>query len=350
MARFWEFLRRRLCAAAPQFFALIAAAVCLFAVPWCLSLVMRVVTLTVSDGAQRTLYLPTASVPYALRVAGVSTIAQDDITFTETGNGTAALHVERAFPVQVTADGKTLTHMTVPCTVSEALSRMGIAVNEHDYAEPSLAARVTADTESITLHRVEYREYELDDILPYETQTHYTSLFYRSKDRVMMIQEGKNGIFRGILRDKLIDGEVVETVPVKTLEHTPATPEIVKKYKDGAPVSDLEGPAGITIENGAPSSYSAMYEMKATGYYSARGKGSSGLGLYYGTFAVDPTLIPYGTKVYITSQNGKFVYGWAIATDTGAFIHSNRMQVDLFYETYAESAINGVQQMYVYVP
>lgn len=41
--------------------------------------------------------------------------------------------------------------------------------------------------------------------------------------------------------------------------------------------------------------------------------------------------------MYITSADGKFVYGWAIATDTGAFVQSNRMQVDLFYETYAES-------------
>ena len=104
------------------------------------------------------------------------------------------------------------------------------------------------------------------------------------------------------------------------------------------------------MENNVPSSYSTVYTMKATGYYSPRGRGASGLGLYYGTFAVDPTLIPYGTKVYIVSTDGRFVYGWAIATDTGAFIHQNRMQVDLFYETYAESAANGVKQVYVYVP
>jgi len=56
---------------------------------------------------------------------------------------------------------------------------------------------------------------------------------------------------------------------------------------------------------------------KATGYYSKTGKGSSGLGLGYGTVAVDPDVIPYGTKLYITSTDGKFVYGYAVATDTG---------------------------------
>ena len=57
-------------------------------------------------------------------------------------------------------------------------------------------------------------------------------------------------------------------------------------------VSPLPAPEGITVENNVPSSYSTVYTMKATGYYSPRGRGASGLGLYYGTFAVDPTLIP----------------------------------------------------------
>ncbi len=39
-------------------------------------------------------------------------------------------------------------------------------------------------------------------------------------------------------------------------------------------------------------------------------------------FCVRPDAHSYGTKVYITSADGKFVYGWAIATDTGAFVQS----------------------------
>ena len=115
-------------------------------------------------------------------------------------------------------------------------------------------------------------------------------------------------------------------------------------------ISPLQAPAGITVEDNVPSSYTTVYSMKATGYSSSLGRGASGLGLYCGTFACDPTLIPYGTKVYITSADGRFVYGWAIATDTGAFVQTNRMQVDLFYETYAESAANGVKYVNVYVP
>ena len=209
---------------------------------------------------------------------------------------------------------------------------------------------MTHDTEAITVHRVEYRTYAVDEVVPYETQYQYTSLFYRTQKRVLTIQEGRDGYLNAQMRDRIVDGVVESTEAVQVTKQTDPVPEILKVYGAGVPVSEVEAPDGIEVVNGVPSSYTTVYEMKSTGYYSARGKGASGLGLYYGTFAVDPTLIPYGTKVYIISEDGNFVYGWAIATDTGAFIHSNRMQVDLFYETYEESAANAVGRVLVYIP
>ena len=125
--------------------------------------------------------------------------------------------------------------------------------------------------------------------------------------------------------------------------------KVVLTYGAGVPVSNVSAPAGVTVSNGVPSGYSRVWTTSATGYYSARGKGASGLGLYYGTFAVDPNVIPYGTKVYIASPDGKFVYGWAIATDTGTAVTDGRVGVDLFYETYKESALNWKNEVNVYI-
>ena len=69
------------------------------------------------------------------------------------------------------------------------------------------------------------------------------------------------------------------------------------RYGAGAPVSQLEGPAGVTVENGVPSSYRQVLTGRATAYSASRGRGSSGLGLYEGTVAVDPNVIPYGLSL-----------------------------------------------------
>ena len=120
---------------------------------------------------------------------------------------------------------------------------------------------------------------------------------------------------------------------------------MVKTYGAGAPVSPLTGPDGTTTP---PPATASPYRQGHRLLFQV-GQGSSGLGLGYGTVAVDPDVIPYGTLLYITSTDGSFVYGYAVATDTGIAVQDGRILVDLFYETYAESVINGAINVNVYV-
>lgn len=66
-----------------------------------------------------------------------------------------------------------------------------------------------------------------------------------------------------------------------------------------------------------------------------------------GVVAVDPNIIPYGTKLYITS--GNIVYGYAIAGDTGGAAMAGDILVDVFYDTYDECAAFGRRDMTVYI-
>ena len=68
-----------------------------------------------------------------------------------------------------------------------------------------------------------------------------------------------------------------------------------------------------------------------------------------GHVAVNPDVIPYGSKLYITSADGKFIYGYAIAADTGTGLMQGIVDVDLFYDTYYESCLNGRRIVNIYI-
>jgi len=65
--------------------------------------------------------------------------------------------------------------------------------------------------------------------------------------------------------------------------------------------------------------------------------------------AVDPSVIPYGTRLYIVSTDGKRVYGEAVAGDTGGAMLSGKVLVDLFYENESDCYAFGRREVNVYI-
>ena len=75
-------------------------------------------------------------------------------------------------------------------------------------------------------------------------------------------------------------------------------------------------------------------------------------GVYYctaGTVAVRANEIPYGTRMYIRTPGGGFIYGYAVANDTGTGLVEGVIDVDLFYDTYEESVLNSVRWVDIYI-
>ena len=73
----------------------------------------------------------------------------------------------------------------------------------------------------------------------------------------------------------------------------------------------------------------------------------TGTEVQVGTVAVDPNFIPLGTKMYIVSADGEYVYGYAIAEDTGGAIKGKI--VDLFFNTYDECIEFGRRDVKIYI-
>lgn len=95
--------------------------------------------------------------------------------------------------------------------------------------------------------------------------------------------------------------------------------------------------------------YDASYE--STGKYPGHpeyGITATGIKARRGIVAVDPRVIPLGTRLYIESlQNNVPNYGYAIAADTGGAIKGNI--IDLFFETRREVDNWGIRKVRVYI-
>ena len=130
-----------------------------------------------------------------------------------------------------------------------------------------------------------------------------------------------------------------------------------------AAISNLDWSDQFPLDaNGIPVTYKAVLrEQKATGYASLRGGQTWGAGsrtcqaktgIYYctaGTVAVRANEIPYGTKLYIRTPGGGFIYGYAVANDTGTGLVEGIIDVDLFYDTYEQSVLNSVRWVDIYI-
>ena len=174
-------------------------------------------------------------------------------------------------------------------------------------------------------------------------------LLYRQQDAELVVQSGMDGLDEVTYRDKYVDGELTQTDELSRATLNGMVQNIVKRYGEGVAVSSFVGPEvvdGVPVE-GVTEVYTSQ---RSTGYSaSATAKGASGRNLTYGTVAVDPDVIPYGTLLYITSDDGRFIYGYAYAADTGTAMQTGHAFVDLYYETYDESVKNAVISVNVYV-
>lgn len=118
----------------------------------------------------------------------------------------------------------------------------------------------------------------------------------------------------------------------------------------GVPISEMQVPDSLTFdENGVPENYLYCIEGKSTAYYGGSST-ATGSRTRPGVVAVDPREIPYGTEMWIVSSDGRYVYGFARAEDTGGFIYwENGATVDLYMNSYADCCAWGWRGVKIYV-
>ncbi len=343
-----EHIRRRLAVELPKWGALAGGAAALALSIAFTHQALHFVVVSDTHGGSTRILTASTNVDTLLRQSGTPPLGQDDqVVRTQSADG-ESLQVLRAYTVEVTADGETRQVVSTGATAGELLAQLGIAYDGDDRLSTP-ADQVVAEGEALTLQRVEYKEYTEDVVVPAELQQIPSSLFYRSPEDALVLQEGSDGLDTVTWREVYLDGEWSATEEVDRVTQVGMVPDIVKVYGEGVPVSSFVGPEivdGVPAE-GVVETYTGQ---RSTGYSASRtAKGASGRRLTYGTVAVNPNVIPYGTLMYITSDDGEFVYGYAYAADTGTAMMTGHAFVDLYYQTYEESVENAVIPVTVYI-
>lgn len=316
------------------------------------------VSIKVYDGSTYTVY-SSGKVNDAIEKAGITlkkgtefnysadTLLEDGMT----------IEIYDVFNISLTADGKTVKKTISGKTVEDALEKFGVSLGENDYTEPSVASKLKNNL-SIELFRVEVKERTEDEVIEYETEYTYSDSLYKNATKVL--RDGKNGSKTVVFEDRYINGKLARsTVKSETVNKQPSK-ELVQvgtkvnstptSIPVGTPISEMAVPSYLQLgANGLPSNYKSVINAKATAYCIPGGTTSTGKRAQTGYIAVDPNEIPYGTEMYIVSADGRYVYGYCIAADTGSYINDVDWTVDLFMNSEQQCVNWGRRDVIIYV-
>lgn len=181
---------------------------------------------------------------------------------------------------------------------------------------------------------------------------HDTKILYNDEkyvDYEQVVQEGSDGMKKSVYQECYVDGRLISRSLEEEIIIKDPVDKIIEVGTKEYVVATSRG--GFRFENQLDmiaSAYDLSYEScgKNPGdpYY---GITASGTKAQPGTVAVDPSVIPLGTKLYIASTDGSPDYGFATALDTGGAIKGNR--IDLFMEDNTDANNYGIRQVKVYV-
>ena len=259
---------------------------------------------------------------------------------------------------KVTVGGETEVYNVTSGTVADLLSDLGVIVDDDDRVYPALTD-VIYDGIEITVSRVEYKEETKVESIDYGYVSEKTSSMLTGTSKIK--QYGIEGERIVTSKNKYIDGELAESVIISE-EVTREPVDQIKLIGTGVPKTQnnsSSSSSGASVSNKAgtfkdTSGNTVSYVKKLTGtstaYYAAEGAiTATGVPVYLGGVAVNPNVIPYGSKLYIVSSDGRMVYGYATAVDTGGALMSGSVLVDVFYPTYNQCVNWGRRNVTVYV-
>ncbi len=272
--------------------------------------------------------------------------------------------------------GKKMNKQVPAGTVEDVLAYLDIELTEYDSMNVYLDWEVE-DGDEIIITRTVVLTVEEEQDIKFETIKKEDKTLYEGDSIVR--KPGKNGKKLATVEKVYINGkldsktelysEVLEEPVDKIMvvgtkkkaddddnddydeyENDSNEQEYEDHFSDNGDVTDNGDGQTFTDAAGVVRSYVQVLTGSGTAYYAEPGAGTAtGRLAQYGVVAVNPNIIPYGSKLYIVSNDGEIVYGEAVAGDTGGALMDGSAIVDLYYPTYDECCVFGRRDVTIYV-
>ena len=247
-------------------------------------------------------------------------------------------------------------------TVKRALEASHTTLNDDDVMNAKLSDRVY-DGMKIIINKVKYKNKNVTEKISYKKfEKKYPD------ESTSNLVKGSKVLVNKTVKVKYVNGEKkketlksisYESVGVNKTGYygteEPGRTTNTKLLKNADKYSDLKTVSQLTPEkdfeldkNGIP----VNYKKKITGTASAYSCGThtaTGKAVKPGYIAVNPKQIPYGTKLFIRTPDGSYVYGYASAEDTGGFVAWGNTVADLYMSSNSQCISFGRRTIEIYI-
>lgn len=235
--------------------------------------------------------------------------------------------VVRCFPVTVIADGQSRQILTTPVTIKEAIAAAGFELGESDLVK-TVPGELTVPDQNIEVIRVSQKSIEEQQPLPYSEEQTLDNNLERGLSKTM--RNGQNGLAMNTVaityhNNVEVKREIVASTPIKEPVNKVIAMGTITSVSRGGLRLDFKEAKVMTV-----SAYTYTGHNMATGQPPEVGK-----------VAVDPSVVPLGTRMYIEG------YGYAVAADTGGAIKGDRL--DVFMESEDQCVRWGIRTKKVYI-
>lgn len=308
--------------------------------------VTRALDVSVVKGEQEVrLKIAGGTVADAVKQSGITLGERDetDIPAESALEDGMKIFVRERIKIKLTADGETSEYFVPSGSVMNAVEYLHKELSSEDIINADALSDVYEGMELI-INRIVGREVTKTVDIPFSTVVKKAGLLSSGVREVST--QGKNGSKEVKCRETLKDGEVIKSEELES--------KVICKPVDEV-ILEGTGSGGAQITKSGSKSNASSYSSKkcskviegyATAYFALPGSTTStGENPIPGvTVAVNPAIIPYGTRVKIESVDGKFKrYG--IAQDTGGAMLSGRIAADILMSSVSECNRFGRQKV-----